>query len=144
MSTEETRDLVRRYFEAGDRDELDAWDELCAENMTLFTGFTPPVEGLAALKGFSAGMHAAFSPFHLTILDLLAEGDRAAVRWATGGFNGAPFPTPAGEVPATNKEISMSGMSFMKVENGKIVEENTQADILGLLQQLGVVSLPGA
>jgi ketosteroid isomerase-like protein len=59
MSVEANNELVRRYFEAGGRDDLGAWDSLCAPDMQLLAGFGEPVRGLEAVKGFTAGFHAA-------------------------------------------------------------------------------------
>jgi predicted ester cyclase len=142
VGTEETKELARRYFEAGDQDRLDLWDEICGPEMTVLPGFTPPIEGLEAVKGFTAGFHRAFSPFYLRIEDVIAEGDRAAVRWSTGGTHSGPMLTPNGELPATGKAVSMAGISIVRVANGKLVEERVQADIMGLMQQLGLIPAP--
>ena len=51
MSAEENKALVRRYFEAGNQDNLAAWDDLCDPGMVLHTGFTEPVQGLVSVTG---------------------------------------------------------------------------------------------
>ena len=104
--------------------------------MTVLPGFAPPIEGLGAVKGFTAGFHRAFSPFYLRIEDVIAEDDRAAVRWTTGGTHSGPMLTPNGELPATGKDVSMTGISIVRVANGKVVEERIQADIMGMMQHL--------
>jgi ketosteroid isomerase-like protein len=142
MSTDETKRIARAYFEAGNRDDLDAWDTLCSPDMRLELGFAPPIEGLAGVKGFTAGMHAAFSPFFLRVERLLAEGDEAAAWWTTGGTHTGTLMSPAGPIPPTGREMAMTGVSYVRVEGGKIVEERVLADLMGAMQQLGV--LPGA
>lgn len=142
MGTEETKDLARRYFEAGGQDRLDLWDEICAPEMRILPGFTPPIEGLEAVKQFTAGFHQAISPFYLRIEDVIAEDDHAAVRWVSGGTHSGPLPTPSGMLPPTGKEVSMPGISIIRVANGKIVEELIQADIMGMMQQLGLIPAP--
>lgn len=142
MSTETNKGISRRYFEAGHRNDLAAWDDLCDPNIVLVTGFTEPMQGLDAVRQFTAGMHSAFSNFFLTVDDLIAEGDRVAARWTTGGTHTAPMMTPNGPLPPTGKHVTMSGISIVRVVGGKIVEERVQADVLGMMQQLGVVPSP--
>lgn len=141
MAADETRDLVRRYFEAGGADDLAAWDAICAPDMVLHPGFTAPITGLEGVKQFTAGFHTAMAPHSLTIDDLVVEGDRAAARWTATGTHSAPLPTPAGTVPPSGKRVTMAGMSFLRVAGGRIVEERVQADALSMMQQLGL--LPG-
>jgi predicted ester cyclase len=111
--------------------------------MVLITGFTEPFQGLDAVKGFTAGMHDALSDFSLTIEDMIAEGDKVAVRATTRGTHTAPLPTPAGIIPPTGKQVSMSTISILRIADGKIAEERVQADVLGFMQQLGVIPAPG-
>jgi predicted ester cyclase len=48
-------------------------------------------------------------------------------------------------IPATGKEVTVSGITISRVKNGKVVEEWSNWDTLGMLQQLGVVpELAGA
>ena len=139
MSTEANKTLVRHYFEAGNRNDFVAWDHLCASDMVLYTGFTEPMQGLEAVKQFSVTFHNAFSDFFLRIEDMVAEGDRVAARWTTGGVHTAPLASPGGVIPPTGKEMAMSGMSILRLADGKIVEERVQADVFGGMQQLGVI-----
>lgn len=143
MSVEANKELALRYFAAGDRDDLTAWDDVCAADMVLMPGFGDPVRGLDAVKAFTAGFHSAFLSFYLRAEDLVADGDRVAVRWTTGGVHAAPLLSPGGEIPPTGKSLAMTGMSILRIANAKIVEERVQADILGALQQLGVIPTAG-
>jgi predicted ester cyclase len=142
VSTKEAKSIVHAYFDAGHRDDLSAWDTLCAPDMTLVLSFAPTIEGLDGVKGFTAGMHAAFSPFFLCVERLIAEGDEAAAWWTTGGTHTGALMSPAGPIPPTGREMAMAGVSLVRVTGGKIVEERVLADLMGAMQQLGV--LPGA
>src|SRR5438309_450709 len=144
MSVEENKEIARRYFAAGDRNDFAAWDNLCDPEMILYPGFMEPMRGLEAVKGFTIGMHSAFSDFSLTIDDLFAEGDRVVVRSTTRGTHTAPLMSPGGDaIPPTGKRMTLNVISILRLENGKVVEERSQADILGGLQQLGVIPSPG-
>jgi ketosteroid isomerase-like protein len=142
VSTEDNKALVRRYFEAGDRDDLSAWDQICSPDMVLNPGFGEPIRGLDAVKAFTAGFHSAFSHLFLTVHDLIAEDDRVAARWTAGGTHTAPLGSPGGPIPPTGKQMAMQGISIVRLAHGKIVEERVQPDMLGAMQQLGVIPTP--
>jgi predicted ester cyclase len=72
---------------------------------------------------------------HVTLEDEIAEGDKVITR---GYFSG----THQGEfqgIPPTGKQIKVSYIDIWRVENGKLVENWIQMDMVGLLQQLGVI-----
>ena len=74
------------------------------------------------------------SDLKITLEDIVAEGDKVVVRWKgtskhTGEFMG---------IPATGKQLSMTGISIARIEGSKMTEEWGEMDIMGLMQQLGV------
>ena len=63
----------------------------------------------------------------------LAVGDRVAARWtATGTHTGDQL-----GFPATQQKLRVSGMSFARIENGRIAEGWNIWDRLAFMQQLG-------
>jgi predicted ester cyclase len=77
----------------------------------------------------------AFPDFHITVDEMIAEGDKVAARWTAtltheGEFMG---------IPPTGVQATISGMVIYRFADGKIVEIWHIGDSLGLLQQLGVV-----
>ena len=70
-----------------------------------------------------------------SIDDMMADGDTVAIRYTMRGTHRGSF---AG-VPATGKAVVAQSMAFYRLAGGKIVEERTQLDMLGVLQQLGAV-----
>lgn len=71
----------------------------------------------------------------ITVEDLLAEGDKVVDRWTARG-------THPGEligIPPTGKEVTITGMDILRISNGKIAEIWHQEDMLGMMQQLGVI-----
>ena len=80
-----------------------------------------------------------FPDLHVTIEDLVAEGDKVAARRSYEG-------THRGEllgIPATGKPVQMGGISIFRMALGKITEHWEQIDGLALMQQFGLVSAPG-
>jgi steroid delta-isomerase-like uncharacterized protein len=90
---------------------------------------------LEEFKQSAAGLFIAFPDFHLTIDDEVAEGDKVVKRWTVTG-------THRGElmgIPPTEKNITITGVNFYRIADGKIVETWWSSDALGMLTQLGVI-----
>ena len=125
MSAEENKAFIRRYFEALNRDKSPAMlDQWVADEQ---------------LKQYIATVEAAFPNYQFAIEDLLAEGDKVAVRVTSelehrGQLMG---------FPPTGKRATISGIFLYRIADGKIVESWIQSDRLGLLQQLGLAPGPG-
>ena len=81
---------------------------------------------------------ASFPEYELSIEDILAEGNRVAIRALFRGTHAAPFQG----IQATGKVVTAPVMLIYVIENGKIVEHWMNADVLGLLQQLGAIPVP--
>ena len=146
MALEQDKATVKRYYE-GDhdgRDNTEIWDQICAPGMTVYASVFPePVRGLEPLKQMTKGMHAAMSGFAITVDDLVGEGDTVAARWTMSGTHTGPFPLPNGTTaPGSGRRFSVAGMSFCRLANGKLIEERTEVNWMGMMSQLGVV--PGA
>jgi len=97
------------------------------------------MRGPDAFKPFHSAYRNAFPDVKITIDDMVADGDIVAARWsgtATHSGDGLGF-------PATGKQVRLSGMTFTRIENGRLVEGWNTFDQLSMLQQLGVVNLPG-
>jgi steroid delta-isomerase-like uncharacterized protein len=95
--------------------------------------------GLEGAKQRWTMYFAAIPDMHTTIDDTIAEGDRVVVRYSVEG-------TQQGQLmgfPPTGKTFHTNGISIYRLANGKIVEQWEQADMIGLIQQLGVLPAPG-
>lgn len=93
-------------------------------------------------EGANALINTYRSPWpdvRFTIEDQIAEGDRVVTRWTAVGTHTAPF----GNIPATHKKVTVSGINIKRLVNGKAVEEWVRFDMMGLLQQLGAIPSPG-
>jgi steroid delta-isomerase-like uncharacterized protein len=136
MSTEENEALVRREYEHGvNKKDFDVRDEALASNYLGHFPGVPTIQGLEAFKQFTSGFFTGFPDLQTTIEDLIAEGDKVAVRqtWRgthTGNFLG---------IPPTGKQVVFTSTEFYRVAGGKLAEEWVELDMLGLLQQLGAI-----
>ncbi len=142
MSTEENKAIVRRWFEALTSLEgtEKAADELLVPD---FAGHVPPfpdVHGPEGYKQFIAGTFQAYPDARFDVEDVIAEGDRVAVRYTLRGTHEGT--TRMGVAP-TGKEVAASIIGILKLADGKIVEMWTNVDFLGLMQQIGAIPAPG-
>ncbi len=133
MSAEENLDLVRRFFEAQGEGDLDALDEILAEDFvdrSLLPDEDPDREGY---KRSVAEDHAAFSELRYIIEDQVATGDKVVSRLTIrrvhdrGDFVG---------IAPTGEEYEATGIVIHRIVGGKIAEEWSEGSgILGLTQQ---------
>jgi steroid delta-isomerase-like uncharacterized protein len=118
---------------------LAALDEMVAPEATLYVPGNPQPMDRESWKGFYAPFYAAFPGLRLTIDDLIAEEDKVVVRFTFQG-------THQGElmgIPPTGKDVRAGGITIVRIAGGKMVEHWEEFDMLGILQQLGVVPPPG-
>jgi predicted ester cyclase len=139
-NSEENKALVRRFYEEIDQGNLAAMDELVAEDYVNhhpppFPGLAPGLEGLK--QAFKIFWEA--TPGHHEIEDQIAEGDRVVTRLTAHGRHEGELPGP---IPPTGKELHMPAVAIHRIADGKLAEHWSGTDELGLLVQLGVVSLP--
>lgn len=136
------RQIVRRYLEhyvSGGDTQVAA--ELIDEAIVFTSPYTPePVHGRQAFTAMIGALRAAFPDLRIDERALIADGDLVASRWiASGTHTGEPF---AG-APASGRRFEISGMSFYRVRDGRLVEGWVNDDNLGMLVQLGLVAAPG-
>jgi len=135
MSIDENKALVRRFFDQGpSRGDLRAADELLAYDFALHVPL-PCSPGVQGMNEVITACRAAFEHLDVTIEDMLADGDRVAARFTARGIHKGAFMG----LPATGKSITMTGIEIFRIENGKIAELWGEADLLGLMQQLGIL-----
>jgi steroid delta-isomerase-like uncharacterized protein len=77
---------------------------------------------------------AAFEHLNVTVEEMVAEGDRVAARFTARGIHKGAFMG----LPPTGKPITMTGMEIFRIEDGRIAELWGEANLLGLMQQLGI------
>ncbi|MGD0780971.1 MAG: ester cyclase [Dehalococcoidales bacterium] len=132
MSAEENKALVRHVVELWNQRDMNAFFELCAPEYIehLPTGDVT----LAQLKQFAPRFFATFPDIHITIKDIVAEGDKVAVlvNWK------ATHRSEYLGIPATGKKIDITVAMLIKITGGKWVEFWNVTDIQ-LAQQLGVI-----
>ncbi len=137
MSTMQNNALVRNYIEdVFGRGNVNALDQFLSPAFVDHNPLTPQQpQGPAGQKQAVTRLHEAFANLHVAVESVISEGDTAAARVTFSGMHTGSFMG----VPPTNKRVSWQAMVFYRIANGKIVERWGNYDLLGLLQQLGVI-----
>ena len=134
--SEGNKNVVRRLFEeVWNKGNLQVTDELFAPNYAHHDASTPDVgRGPESEKKRATLYRTAFPDLHLTIEDVIAEGETVMTRWSCRGTHKGDL----NGIAPTGKQITISGVTVARVSNGKMAEGYVNWDALGLLQQLGV------
>jgi steroid delta-isomerase-like uncharacterized protein len=133
--SEENKNLVRRWFEeVWNKGRISAVAEMFHSSGRAY-GFPDPdavVSSPADFAELCKTFRETFPDIHVTVDDLVAEGDRVAVRWtATMTHLGDGF-----GFPATSKKVNLSGSSFLICGNGQILEGWNYMDLTRMRLQL--------
>jgi predicted ester cyclase len=138
-STDNIANVRRLLTEGFSQGDLGVIDRLvspdCIEHQNGSQGVGPD-----AVRRTAAGLRASFPDLQLEIQDEVADGDKVWVRVRgrgtdTGGVAGRP---PSGQ------HIEVDVIDIVRFRDGLICEHWGVADRLGMLQQVGVVPMPGA
>jgi steroid delta-isomerase-like uncharacterized protein len=118
------------------RGNLDAAEEIYAPNYVGHDPTSGDIRGIEGAKQFAATYRQAFPDLQPTVEDQVAEGDKVVTRFSARG-------THQGETedfgPPTGKRMEITGITIERFADGKIVEDWTNFDALGMMQQLGLV-----
>jgi len=140
MSAEENKAIVHRYREIHNSNDLAGLDQIVDANIVSHSGVPGMPPGLEGGKMVHNMFLSAFPDSQVTTDDLIADGDEVVERFTFRGTNKGSFMG----APPTGKQVTATGMSVFRIANGKIVEHWGENDALGVMQQLGLVPVPGA
>lgn len=136
---EENKQVVQRWFEeVWNKGRAAAIDELFAEDGIahgLADESGAPLLGPAAFKEFHQKFRGAFPDIVVTIEDAVAEGDMVAARCSVRAVH-------AGDdlgFAATQKPMEITGMTMVRIRDGKIVEGWNNFDFMSMFRQLGAL-----
>lgn len=141
MATQSSKDLWHPWVALWNGD-LAVADAIIAPDFVAHFAAAGPspseVRGPDGLKGWIGGAMAAFTDHRFTtVVGPLADDDMVAGRWVFRGTYRGGFPGASPD--AIGRQVEYAGMDLFRVEGGKIAEYWLCADILQLLQQLGVI-----
>jgi steroid delta-isomerase-like uncharacterized protein len=137
---EQNNDIARKFFDTA-WNEGELLEDIIAPDAvdhSTVGGKEKLERGPASFRQIVTMFRSAMPDIHLTVEDEIYADDKVVHRWHltgndTGGVMGMP---PSG------KQLTFTGMTIVRFEDGKIVERWANVDELGLLQQLGIVPPP--
>jgi steroid delta-isomerase-like uncharacterized protein len=145
MAASETTDVgtvARGYFEAVGRRDLDAMTEFYAP------GGVGEIYGLVRLvvpdsyRAWFGGLFRAFPDFEMEIVEIVAEGEKAAVRWhATGTFSGSG--NFEGLAP-NGARVDVQGCDVLTIRDGRIEHNDAYMNGAEMMRQLGALPPQGS
>jgi len=133
MEEETNKALIRRWFdEVWNKGRAEAIYELIAPDCKVHGLGVAVLRGPEEFEPFHASFVGALSDMHISVDDVLAEGDMTAARLTVTG-------THTGDhlgLDATGKRVSFTGMTFTRWRDGQIVEGWNNVDLPGLMKQI--------
>jgi predicted ester cyclase len=142
MAIEENKDVVRRLIEeCVNTHRADRLGEFVGPDLRVHPGTpgtAPDTVGIGALRESFQRFRSTFADLHISLEEMVAEGDLVAARWtATGTHTG-----DLAGIAATGNTVRWSGTDLYRLVDGTIVEWWRNDDFVGLLHQLGRDLIP--
>ncbi|PYM06476.1 MAG: ester cyclase [Verrucomicrobia bacterium] len=127
------RRLIEEFWNKGNQSLA---DQLFTPNYTHHDSSTPDFgHGPESERKRATLYRTAFPDIHLTVEDIIAEGETVMTRWSCRGTHKGDL----NGIAPTGKQFNITGVTIARLSNGKLVEGYVNWDALGLMQQLGVV-----
>jgi predicted ester cyclase len=142
---DDNKAIVGRWFTDfwGETCNLAVVDDIAAPDMLLKYSLHEPRKGREDIKAFMTDFRAAFPDLKFWgTADLIAEGDTVVGQWEGGGTHtGSAFSDfLAGRLPAnTGRKMHFTGVTVLKIKDGKIIQEIGLDDGVACLTQLGLI-----
>jgi steroid delta-isomerase-like uncharacterized protein len=138
MSPEENKDLNLRWIQAFNERDWVTESACRTPDYKAHMSGVPSVLDSDGWMGFMSAFTAALPDARISVASSLAEGDVVASRWTITGTHQGEFQG----VPATGRPVTLTGIDFSRVVDGKIAEHWAQFDLVGMLQQIGAIPVP--
>ena len=114
-------------------------EEIIAPENKLHHSVHPEdIVGVEAFKNYITNTRSSFPDMNLTFDETVVKGNNIITRWTFAGTNTGSI----GELPATGKKVSYSGLSLSHITNGQFAESWIIFNVLELYKQLGFTVMP--
>ena len=100
-------------------------------------------EGREAIGAYFEGADKPFSDIRMETPQVIEEGPLLAVEWVWRATNTGPMAMPDGtEIPATQRDVELPGVSILSIRDGKITSQRDYFDNASVMSQLGLLPAP--
>jgi steroid delta-isomerase-like uncharacterized protein len=131
--------LSRFVEEVINQGNLAVCDQIVRENFIELDPLPGQQQGREGLKEVIAMMRAGFPDIHWVTDEAIASGDKVVSRFTWTGTHRGPFLG----IPPTGKNVAVKGVVIDRLSAGKMADSRILMDTLGMMQQLGVIPMPG-
>jgi predicted ester cyclase len=136
MHKDDLKRVYQELVDAVNRRDLGALDQIFDADLINHGADPDEPRGAYHFKQIFSQFIAACPDLRVTIEDAIAEDDKLVVRWSDLGMHtGAPLLG----VPATGKQIVLTGIDILRIRDGRIVERWGENDKLYLMETLGLI-----
>ncbi len=133
------RFAVERVDALFNRGEVDRVEEFVTPDFVNHEAWPGEDPGYEGFKLRLRRLHDAISDLRMEVHEVVAEGDLVAYRATLSGTHTGPLLG----IPPTGRSFRVQHMHMLRIRDGKASEHWATRDDLGMLQQLGVIPLPG-
>lgn len=133
MSLEANKQLVKRFYEAIERGDFDALNDMVDPAFVFYNQVDSPRPGVQGLVDSEKKNFDAFESFRFPVEMMVAESDKVAAYML---FEGKGYRSDAFGVPASGKDVRVSLMMLLTIKNGRIVEKRAHFDVGDIRRQL--------
>lgn len=138
MSLEENKAIASSCMNLITEKNFAIIDQLYAPTYVRHDPDSPQVRSREDYQHYLAGLCTIFPDLHFTVEDLIAEGDQVVCRFSIRGTHSQPWRG----LPATGKQVTITGINISRIAEGKVAEDWFNTDIFGLALQLGAIPSP--
>jgi steroid delta-isomerase-like uncharacterized protein len=136
---EQNEAFIKNFIEELNKGNTTIVEEVCAPDFVFYqpSNAPEPMNREQTIE-FMLALFKAFPDANYNIKELFAVGDRVILRYIFTG-------THEGEIqgiPPTGNKVEISSIVIYRIQNGKIVEEREESDMLGGMMQLGMELKP--
>ena len=137
---EQNMELIRNYLEELDKGNAEILREVYAPDAAYYfpSGIAEPMTVEQEIEQFKM-FHAGIPDLVHEIEEIMATGDEVIVRFVARGTHTGDLGMG---IPPTGNKVEVSSIVIFRIENGRVVEERQDADMLGFMQQLGMELKP--
>jgi predicted ester cyclase len=112
--------------------------QYCTKDVKWHGGTLGTMDGIENLTGLLVGFIAAFPDLHATEYDIIAEGDKVAVRFVVEATHKGNLVG----IAATGTKVRWDAIDVYHIKDGKIVEEWAADDMAAIMHQVNAIKLP--
>jgi len=132
MGIAENKELVRKFYDAVEREDYDEVATYCHEDFIFYTQVDTPLPGAGGFIESEKRNFDAFKGFKMPLHNLIAEDDRVAAYLIFEGKLGSEWHG----IPAKGQKLRFSLFMMLRIADGKIIEKRAHFDVNDIINQL--------